>query len=152
MFNTMRQKFIEESNRIEGIYHEATDEEINIYADFLNLGKITITDLKKFVSLIQPNAVLRNKVGLNVRVGQHVPLPGGPNIELYLKHLLIKANSGEFTAYDIHREYETLHPFTDGNGRSGRILWLWMMGGEVPGNRGFLHQWYYQSLDASRGE
>src|SRR5215470_3568331 len=26
-----------------------------------------------------------------------------------------------------HVRYETLHPYTDGNGRSGRAVWLWHM-------------------------
>ena len=52
------------------------------------------------------------------------------------------------SAYVLHCRYESLHPFTDGNGRSGRALWLWMMGGIEEAPLGFLHTWYYQSLEA----
>jgi hypothetical protein len=38
-------------------------------------------------------------------------------------------------------------PTTDGNGRSGRALWLWCMRGRAP--LGFLHQFYYQTLGAA---
>ena len=47
--------------------------------------------------------------------------------------------------------YETLHPFMDGNGRSGRILWAWQMieHNIAPGlSLGFLHAYYYQTLAA----
>ena len=38
----------------------------------------------------------------------------------------------------------------DGNGRSGRVLWLYNMGGIERVPLGFLHTFYYQALDASR--
>ena len=34
---------------------------------------------------------------------------------------------------------------------SGRMLWLWMMGGIKNTPLGFLHHFYYQALDSSRG-
>ena len=55
------------------------------------------------------------------------------------------------TPFGIHLRYETLHPFMDGNGRSGRILWAWQMLHHdiAPGIRlGFLHAFYYQTLAA----
>lgn len=138
---------VRESNKIEGIFRDPTDEEVAAARDFLGLSKVTIADLQHFVSIYQPGARLRDKVGLNVRVGRHLPPAGSPKIKKALQALLDKIEMKELTPWQAHVEYETLHPFTDGNGRSGRILWLWMM---PDASLGFMHHFYYQTLQESR--
>jgi hypothetical protein len=145
--------FVVESNSIEGIHREPTDAELKASQDFLALGKVTVADLQEFVSACQPGAVLRNRKGLDVSVGNHFPPPGGPQIETALKNILETANSGTHHPFGVHMSYETLHPFIDCNGRSGRILWAWQMKRQRvwPGLQlCFLHAWYYQSLEFSR--
>lgn len=146
-------KFITESNRIEGLFHEPTDKEIAEYDRFMALAEVTVDDLKKFVKVYQPNAKLRTKRGMDVSVGGIYPPPqGGPKIKKDLEEILETANVFRWHgvwAHKVHHRYESLHPFMDGNGRSGRILWLWMMG-EEKAHRGFLHEWYYQSLQFGR--
>ncbi len=138
-------KFITESNMIEGIHREPTSCEVEAHLKFMELEGVAIPDLEEFVSVYQPDARLRNQLGMNVRVGNHVPPAGGPEIygqlAVRLEFLL------ENTPYQNHMYYEKLHPFTDCNGRSGRMLWMWQFArmDELP--LGFLHTWYYQSLD-----
>lgn len=129
--------FVKESNRIKGILRPPTDTELGGHNDFLLLAKLTVPDVEMLVSRVQPGAILRRQRGNQLR------------------GLLERAS--DFTGnqpFEIHVWYETLHPFTDGNGRSGRAIWLWMMKQRGELDRalaiGFLHNWYYQSLQAQR--
>jgi len=145
-------ELVAESNKIEGILRSPTDEEISAFKNFLKLDEITIADLQTFVNVYQPGAKLRNKPGMNVSVGNHSPPLGGPRIEERLQILLDDCNcmADDYLpdiAYTTHMAYERLHPFMDGNGRSGRMLWYWMMRHTYSGRRlGFLHVFYYQTL------
>lgn len=137
-------KFVIESNRIEGILREPWEAEIVECERFLALDVVTVEELRQFVSVYQPNARLRNQPGLNVRVGNHYPPQGGAEIEHRLNELLVWAEQDDpENAYRTHILYETLHPFTDGNGRSGRMLWAWQM---QDLRLGFLPAFYYQTL------
>jgi Fic/DOC family protein len=146
--------FVAESNRIEGINRLPTDGELLAHQEF----EPTIEGLRTFTQRLDPGIELRELKGLNVRVGSYYPPPGGPAIRTNLEDLLLDVFSrgrdpdGSMTPFELHQEYEHLHPFTDGNGRSGRALWLWHMfkvdaaAGRRALEIGFLHTWYYQSL------
>lgn len=144
--NTIRntKEFVRESNRIENIHRDPTRKEIDAHNMFVLLPRITIEDVIDFVRVMQPDAVLRDNISVpRVRVGNHIAPPSGSEIREQLGWMLMGIHNK--TPYELHCEYLNLHPFTDGNGRSARVIWLWHMNGHAP--LGFLHQFYYQSLD-----
>ncbi len=137
--------FVAESNRIEGI---GPPHEVGASYLFLNQDQVSVDGLCRFVQ-VEAGANLRNRLGMNVRIGSHVPPPGGPDIVIELDGLMVRAINHHSGPFDLHRHFESLHPFMDGNGRAGRILWAWQMihHNIHPGlELGFLHAWYYQSL------
>jgi Fic/DOC family len=148
---TALEKFVRESNLIEGIDRVPTDYELGAHRRLLACDYLTLKSVEDFVFDICGKQ-LRREVGMDVRVGPHVPPRGGPSIPPELAAILDQANGREATAFMVHVAYEKLHPFMDGNGRSGRAVWVWMMRreGRDPFSLPFLHRWYYQSLDASR--
>lgn len=140
--------FVRESNYIEGIYRDPTRTEIMAHECLLEAQQVSIELLEEFVDAIQPGARLRDRPGLNVQVGLHTPPLGGPDIKVRLRKILRLYDQQESSPFHVHRSYENLHPFMDGNGRSGRALWLRHMGGPERAPLGFLHTFYYQALEA----
>lgn len=145
--------FIRESNLIEGINRNVYDNEVKKFEEFLNLSVVTLDDLRTFQDFIAPNKPLREHVGMNVRVGNYIAPEGGSNVKQRLEIILRKIRSNAEHPWIMHCAYETLHPFLDGNGRTGRALWAWQM---LRSKRdlfalSFLHNFYYQTLEHSIG-
>lgn len=144
--------FVTESNRIEGILRPPTEGELEATRIFICGPKPTLLALIRLaLEYTVGHGHLRERVGMDVRVGNHFPPKGGPAITRQLEELLTTIDEADPVAF--HLAYETLHPFLDGNGRTGRALWAWQMWKLMETqylDLGFLHAWYYQSLAAQR--
>jgi len=147
------ENFITESNRIEGILRPPLKIEIDATRMFVEAtSPPSLNDVATLALIYAPNkGFLRDQAGMDVRVGSHIAPKGGPLIRSSLIDLL--ATIDDAGPVEFHIAYETLHPFMDGNGRTGRALWAWQMfqrGHFAALDRGFLHSYYYQTLEASR--
>lgn len=144
--------FVADSNRIEGIY-SVKSSEISATEVFLATETMSFEAIQTLQAAYAPGKPIRDRVGMNVRVGNYVAPLGGRNIILGLMSLVSKLNKAKAGINDnpwhTHIEFERLHPFLDGNGRTGRAVWAWHMQklGLNPFGLPFLHRFYYQTLE-----
>lgn len=142
--------FVTESNRIEGIYTVKAGEVMATSA-LIETTKLTLDDVLEVQSAYAPGMPLRDRPGMNVGVGNYIAPRGGRDIYNELVLLIERLNRAEPSdnPWKTHVTFERLHPFMDGNGRTGRALWAWHMikVGLDPFALPFLHRFYYQTLE-----
>lgn len=120
---------------------QATKEAQN-YAKALKLGFsiikekgiLTMNDIKKIQEIVSPNHPIRKVPGTvlkNPKTQEIVFTPPQNHLEIVdlLSNLEIYMNDAGFHDIDglikmpiVHYQFESIHPFYDGNGRTGRIL------------------------------
>lgn len=97
---------------------------------------ITHEDILRLHELLARGVMDQGEAGryrtMQVRVGRHVP-PPPEMVSGLMRELIDWWNKGSaewspvITSAVLHHQFEEIHPFADGNGRTGRMLALWEM-------------------------
>lgn len=125
---------IKHSNLIEGIDDREQDVQSLIAWEWLVtqdvLSHHTVCKLQKLITLKQSNLVgaqrgyYRDMTATNVQVGGYVA-PKYQEVEGLMAKWLEDEPLGDPKL--SHIAFETIHPFVDGNGRTGRMLYYWRL-------------------------
>ena len=96
-------------------------------------GIFTTNDIKQIQSIISPNHPIRKLPGTNLRNSKeeivYTPPQNLEEIKKLLENLEEYINNSNFHNIDslikmpiIHYQFESIHPFYEGNGRTGRLI------------------------------
>jgi Fic family protein len=131
---------IEEGREIPATARRARREVANYFAGLRFVEKnarrsvITHAEVLKLHRILADEVMDQGKPGeyrtIRVKVGDYIA-PSPERVQLMISDLLDWWNNGApkispiLSSAIVHHQFETIHPFADGNGRAGRMLSLW---------------------------
>lgn len=118
--------FVRVSNRMAGITRDPTAAEISAHRGLLAANSLRVENLELFVHHIEPGAGLRDAFRADTEPGDEGSA-STTDLRADLATIVLAARTRSASPYRLHRIYRLLRPFTDGNERCGRVLWMWQM-------------------------
>ncbi len=125
-------EFLRESNAIEGVYDETSFKQAKTAWQYLMKQKVLTTGvvLRTHKILMLHSKLAPNQKGyfrtVDVWVGKHKgihPILVPEQIDEWCQGILVSNDEEEIR--HNHIDYECIHPFLDGNGRTGRMFMNW---------------------------
>lgn len=122
--------FLKESNAIEGVYDDVSFKQANYAWEYLMTKKEMTLEvvLKTHKILMLHSNLYPNEKGYFRNVMVWVGGESGfepDRISEAVGNWCYKTMHSRLSAKKLHIEYEKIHPFVDGNGRTGRMFMNW---------------------------